>query len=283
MQFRVVVLVFVPLAGAWGQGQECGQKFGHHCPPSCQQKQQLWEWFSPHLEASALTITKVFDAVIDGARAGLGTSWCQQGQGWLGFPEPRETSLVGKRKTGRWEVWHLQDWAVLLQECGFTNQLWEEVGVLLDVRAVQGQCSRCDAAQGVLAEINLPLLLSPAVFWFPLAGWCRVREVSSVGMFPVHHVNGSRGSGVECELCVWGFHTDPGTEGLLMLNWERAAPWKSLSAPGTGVHVTCCSLRPGQGHTGCTCITSPPWLCLRWFRPCLLCPSQGTVWAAALH
>lgn len=63
----------------------------------------------------------------------------------------------------------------------------------------------------------LPLLLSPAVFGFPLVQGDGVREVSSAGMFPVHHVKGSRGSGVGRGMCAGGFHTDTETEGLVAL------------------------------------------------------------------
>lgn len=60
---------------------------------------------------------------------------------------------------------------------------------------------RVDPVRGVFIKINLPLLLSPAVFWFLFAEWytasVRRRFPLSVHLcvcvFPVYHVNGSRG------------------------------------------------------------------------------------------
>lgn len=127
--------------------------------------------FSVQHRAPALSITTT-----DGAQAGLGTSWCQEG--WLGFAELREESLVGKRETWRWRVWHYQG---LQCSYSFPNQLWEGVHVLLGVRALRVSAAG-DPGQGVPGEVNLPCS-SPQLCCGFLWQGDGVSEVSSGGCF----------------------------------------------------------------------------------------------------
>lgn len=99
--------------------------------------------------------------ILDGARAQ--DAWMLQPPG----PKKNQRAGGGEQGEGKGSV------AKVAQHARINFALLIGCGKGADARCFVGRAWKSQAApeQGVFIKINSPLLLSPAVFWFPFAEW----------------------------------------------------------------------------------------------------------------